>query len=150
MSDLRESEIFDRLAQSFGAAADHCEALAQQQHRIKGQRYNKLRNELQLLEGACRQAAMWRGDWRWLPIGQYAAECHKRVGDWLRHRRGAELFLKLAQNMRDAKLGALKMKDQATGVRGPILPERPKYEPVNRMVQVSAGGIIIPPGATLQ
>lgn len=150
MSDLTEFEIFDRLVTSFREAAEHCEALALQQNRITGQRYVKLRENLMLIEGAARQAAMWRDDWRWLKIGQYAAECHKRCGDWLRFKTRGRMFLTLAENMRMMQLAAEDMRTRATGVRGPILPEQPKYEPENRQVAVSAGGIILPEGATLQ
>lgn len=149
MSDLREAEIFDRLISSFRAAAEHCEALAQQEHRIKGQRYNRLRTELALIEGASRQAAMWRGDTRWLPIGRFANECHRRCGNWLRKREAPVLFTKLAENMRMMLTAAQRMKDARTGVRGPIVPEQPKYEPTLMQVR-TPGGIILPPGAVIQ
>jgi hypothetical protein len=148
VSDLREIEIFDRLISSFRAAEEHCRALAQQQHRIKGERYNKLRIELNLIEGACRQASAWREDSRWLQIGQYAAECHKRCGGWLRHRDPPKYFKLLADNMLMMMKATQTLKDQATGVRGAILPATPKYEPANR--RVSMGGIIIPTGAMMQ
>ncbi len=151
MSDLTEREIFDRLVSSFREAAEHCEALALQANRTQGQRYVKLREHLLLIEGACRQAAMWRDDSRWLTIGQFAADCHKKCGDWLRFKTRGPMFLKLADNMRMMLEAAKQRRDQATGVRGPILPETPKYEPENRSVQVvTPGGIILPEGATLQ
>lgn len=148
MSDLRESEIFDRLLTSFRAAEEHCRALAKQENRIKGQHYNKLRTQLQLIEGACRQAAVWREDSRWFQIGQYAAECHKRCGGWLRHRDPPKFFLLLADNMQMMFKAVQELKDRATGQRGAILPETPKYE--SPTPRVSMGGIIIPDGATIQ
>lgn len=148
VSDLTELEIFDRLISSFRAAEEHCRALARQENRIKGERYNKLRTELQLIEGAARQASAWREDWRWLQIGQYAAECHKRCGGWLRHRDPPKLFLLLADNMQMMLKATQQLKDRATGKIGLIVPERPKYEPVNR--QVSLNGLIIPAGVVLQ
>lgn len=151
MSDLTEREIFDRLVTSFREAAEHCEALAVQLNRVKGQRYVKLREHLLLIEGSCRQAAMWRDDSRWLDLGKFAAECHKRCGDWLRYKTKGPMFLKLAENMRAAQKGAEIMRDQATGVRGPILPTQPKYDPANRLVQVrTPGGLILPAGTVLQ
>lgn len=151
MSDLTEHEIFRRLSDSFREAAEHCEALAVQINRIKGQRYVKLREHLKLIEGACRQASMWRGDSRWLQIGQFAAGCHEKCGNWLRFHTKGPMFLKLAENMRMMQKAAEQMRDAATGVRGPILPELPKYQPVNRSVQVrTPGGLILPPGVSLQ
>lgn len=157
MSILTELEIYDRLMQSFRAAEDHCRALAKQENRIKGQHYNRLRTHLGLIEGCCRQAAQWREDYRWLKIGQYAAECHKRCGGWLRHRDPPKYFNLLADNMQMMLKATQEMKDRATGKMGAILPEMPKYEPENRQVHVStpreprtAGGIIIPQGVALQ
>lgn len=149
MSDLRDSEIFSRLITSFREAAEHCEALAHQKNRIQGQRYVKLRENLMLIEGACRQASMWRDDARWLEIGRYASQCHRKCGDWLRFKTRGPMFLKLAENMRMMLAATQKMRDAATGVRGSILPELPKYRPENRSVQVPAG-LIIPAGVTLQ
>lgn len=151
MSDLTAREVFERLVTSFREAAEHCEALAVQINRVKGQRYVKLRKHLMLIEGASRQAAFYRNDWRWLRIGQFAAECHKRCGNWLRFKTKGPMFLKCAENMRMMQKAAEQMRDQATGVLGPILPQQPKYEPENRAVQVrTPGGIILPEGATLQ
>jgi hypothetical protein len=151
MSDLREYEVFDRLATSFREAAEHCEALAVQINRVKGQRYVKLREHLMLIEGASRQAAFYRGDSRWFQIGQFAAECHKKCGDWLRFKTRGPMFQKCAENMRMMERAAEQMRDRATGVRGDILPPQPKYEPENRSVPVrTPGGIILPAGATLQ
>lgn len=151
MSDLTAREVFERLVTSFREAAEHCEALAVQINRVKGQRYVRLREHLLLIEGASRQAAFYRDDWRWLQIGQFAAECHKRCGDWLRFKTKGPMFQKCAENMRMMQKAAEEMRDAATGVRGAILPEQPKYDPENRSVQVrTPGGIILPDGATLQ
>ena len=148
VSALQEYEIFQRLEDSFRSAAEHCEALAIQQNRIKGQRYVKLREHLHFIEGASRQAAAWRSDARWLAIGQFAMECHKKCGDWLRFRTKGPMFKKCAENMRMMELASRELKDRATGRLGDILPEQPKYQ--SNSVQVSAGGILIPEGATLQ
>lgn len=151
VSDLSEIEIFDCLVTNFRDAAEHCEALALQHNRIEGQRYVKLRDNLVKIEGAARQAAMWRDDARWLAIGQHAAECHKKCGDWLRFKTRGRMFEKCAENMRMMLAAAQDMKDRATGVRGAILPPTPKYDPANRSVQVrTPGGLLLPVGATLQ
>lgn len=151
MSDLTELEVFDCLVSNFREAAEHCEDLALQHNRIAGQRYVKLRDNLMKIEGASRQAAMWRDDSRWLLIGQHAAECHKKCGDWLRFKTRGRMFEKCAENMRMMLAAAQQMKDRATGVRGAILPATPKYDPANRSVQVrTPGGLYLPAGAVLQ
>lgn len=82
MSDLTEAEIFDRMSESLRLAAEHCDNLAVDS--VKGPIYENLRDELELIEGCCKQASQWREDMRWWPIGAQMAECHKRAGDWLR------------------------------------------------------------------
>lgn len=134
MGQLTEREIFDCLAVNFRLAAEHCENLARLPR--KGQTYIELRKELRLLEGACRQAAAWREDARWLRVGLYMAETHRRAGDWLRGikqpgggwRPIAEgqrhpLFMKLAENLRAAQVKAEGLRDRVTGRRGMILPK---------------------------
>src|ERR1700751_4496145 len=61
-----EADIFD-LSENFRLAAEDCEKLARLPK--KGRAYTSLRNKLELLEGACRQAVAWRDDARWLHIG---------------------------------------------------------------------------------
>jgi hypothetical protein len=142
VSNLTEIEIFDRLMTSLGDAADHCKALALQENRIKGQRYIKLRENLMLVEGCCRQAAAWRGDTRWLPVGRFAAETHKKCGDWLRFRTRGKMFLHCAEVLLLARQAAEQLRDRATGKIGLILPERLAYQPENRTVAVPRGIIL--------
>jgi hypothetical protein len=142
VSNLTEVEIFDRLITSLGEAADHCKALATQENRIKGQRYVKLREQLHLVEGACRQAAAWRGDTRWLPIGRFAIDTHKKCGDWLRFRSRGPMFLKCAEVLLLARKAAQELKDRATGKTGLILPDQLPYRPENRKVAVPKGFIL--------
>lgn len=142
VSDLTEIEIFDRMITSFHEAADHCKALAIQENRIKGQRYVKLREHLHLIEGCCRQAAAWRGDTRWLPVGLFASETHKRCGNWLRFRTKGPMFLKAAEILLNAAEAAKQLRDRATGKIGLILPETPLYRPDTRPVQVPRGIIL--------
>ena len=134
MSDLTETEIFECLSHNLRLAAEDCELLATTPKR--GWIYDRFRKELKLVEGACRQAAAWRGDTRWLPLGMKMEECHQIVGEWLRGvkdetgvRRpipeGAKhpMFLKLAELLRAAHGEVEKLRTKKTGVVGPILPE---------------------------
>lgn len=133
MGALTEPEIFSCLAENFKLAAEHAEDLGKLPK--KGPTYQKFRTELKLLEGACRQAAFWRQDSRWLKIGLYMEECHKRAGDWLRgyktkegvritHKEGTlhPLFMKLADNLRKGQAAAEQLRTKKTGRVGMILP----------------------------
>lgn len=144
------------LADNFRKAANLCERLAREPRR--GPIYTELRECLGLLEGACRQAAAWRGDARWLQIGLMMAEAHKRAGNWLRGYRNNEgykvtlaqghlhpLFVKLADNLRAAEAKAQEVKTKKTGKLGLILP-RPLPAPHRdtRPVHISRSGLILP------
>ena len=158
MGALTENEIFSCLSDNFRSAAESCEALARLPK--KGPTYLKFRNELKLLEGACRQAAYWRSDSRWLQIGLYMEECHKRAGDWLRGIKQPNggrrpipqgklhpLFVKLAENLRSGQAQADCLRTAKTGTRGPILPKAgPAPHRDTRPVGYTKtpGGIIIP------
>jgi len=82
MSDLLEHEILDRMRTSLREAIQASNDLAVRSR--GGEAYDRLRDNLALVEGACRQMAMWRGDSRWLPFGMEMAEAHRRAGGWLR------------------------------------------------------------------
>jgi len=161
MGALTETEIFDCLTTNFRLAAEHCEDLARLPR--KGPTYRLLREELQLIEGACRQAAHWREDSRWLRIGIYMGEAHRLAGEWLRgikQPNGARikiaegqrhpLFMKLAENLRAGWKRAEEFRTRATGKIGTILP-RPLPAP-HRDTRPSGwnrspGGLLIPAGA---
>ncbi|HQT65360.1 MAG TPA: hypothetical protein PLO16_12690 [Acidocella sp.] len=154
MGALTEREIFDCLVTNFRLAAEHCEDLAKLPAR--GPTYNALRHELLLIEGACRQASVWREDTRWLSIGLMMHEAHERAGHWLRRHYPRPLFLKLADNLRAALKLAEQYQHTATHRLGMILPETPKaIRTEGRAVQVSlphgmrqtASGLIIPDSA---
>jgi hypothetical protein len=164
MGALTETEIFDCLATNFALAAEASDALAVLP--LKGQSYDKLRKALRLVEGACKQACVWREDARWLPIGQQMAECHQRAGDWLRgikmpdgtRRRLASgelhpCFHKLAEVLRAMAKMAQELKTRATKRSGMILPQ-PLPGPHRDTRPVGyrrvATGLLIPQGATLQ
>lgn len=162
MAKLTEAEIFDCLETNFRLAAEHCEDLAKLPR--KGPTYKKLIEELKLCEGACRQAAVWREDSRWFPIGLLMEEAHKRAGNWLRgvpqpgggSRPLAEgvlhpCFMKLADNLRLALKLAMQTKTQATHHRGMILPAQlpgPHRDTVpvgwTPALARTSGGIILP------
>lgn len=133
MGALTEAEIFDRQMTSLRLAAELCDDLAILP--LKGVAYDRLRRELRLIEGCCKQAAAWREDTRWLPIGMAMAECHRMAGEWLRGvpqddgtRRKISLgeqhplFKKLAEVLRGLALVVERTRDQATGRVGMILP----------------------------
>lgn len=158
MGALTEPEIFSCLSENFILAAKHCEDLARLPK--KGPSYRALRDALSLIEGAARQAAVWRQDARWYQIGLYVAEAHKRAGDWLRGyklpngqritiREGQlhPLFVKLAENLRAGHQKAEEFRTKATGRTGTILPT-PQPGPHRDTIPVgyrkTVGGIIIP------
>ena len=162
MGNLTEIEIFSCLSENFRLAAEDCDKLAKLPR--KGRSYSSLRDKLELLEGACRQAAVWRQDTRWLSIGMFMGECHKRAGEWLR---GVKvpggprvklapghihpLFMKLAENLRAAEARAEEFRTKATGRVGMILPDA---APAPHRDTVPVGwtrpsGLIIPDGVRL-
>lgn len=155
MGALTEREIFSCLSENFRLAAESCDELARVP--AKGPVYLKLREQLKLIEGACRQAAYWRGDSRWLRVGLLMAEAHKRAGGWLRGIKDSKtgrtikvapghlhpLFVMLGDNLRQARASAERLRTAATGRVGLILP--PGYEvqgPRNRV----GSGLILPAG----
>lgn len=138
MSRLTEVEILSRLRASLGEAIQASKDLA-----IKsrvGSPYSRLRDHLALIEGCCRQMAMWRGDYRWLPFGVAMANCHKRSGDMLRGHLEDGVFIPWSTgviNQNFVKLGAElgvvleylnTMATAKTGTLGPILPATPAEE----------------------
>jgi hypothetical protein len=170
MGALTEIEIFDCLVTNFRLAAEDADALAVLP--FKGECYDRFRRELQLIEGACRQASAWREDTRWLPIGLMIAEVHTRAGDWLRGIKMPDgtrvkvangqlhpLFVKLAENLRNLHAAAVRTRDAATGKRGAILPAMQKAPhrdtvPVgwtpSIVPQVPGRSLIVPPGSLMQ
>ncbi len=171
MGALTEIEIFDRMVTSLRSAIDTSDAMARSP--LRGWLYDKLRRDLRLIDGCCRQAATWRSDARWLPIGVLMTECHKRSGDWLRGIQQPDgsrvkvadgemnpMFQGLANCLRGVLALAIRTRDERTGVAGPILaPVMPgPIRTQGRQVQVkmptgesvTEAGIIIPNGARVQ
>lgn len=161
MGELTEREIFSCLSENFVLAAQHCEDLARLPR--KGPSYHSLRGELRLIEGAARQAAYWRQDTRWLQIGLYVEEAHKRAGGWLRGyklpsgeritiREGQlhPLFVKLAENLRAGHRKAEEFRTKATGRIGTILPKvqaGPHRDTVPVGYRKTLSGILLPGAA---
>ena len=159
MSDLTEAEIFECMRENLALAAEHCDHLAIESY--NGGAYEMLRDELEKIEGCCKQASQWREDMRWWPIGQLMGECHKKAGGWLLgykidgetvHIAMGEKnlnFVKLAENLR----AVIRLVDQTqrgkTGKAGAIIPEPVKpFMRDNRKfgyrASLSPGGIILP------
>jgi hypothetical protein len=137
MGDLTEAEIFSCLADNFKSAAQDCDTLSKRPR--NGRAYDDLRRKLKLIEGACRQAAYWRQDTRWLPIGLMIEDVHQRAGGWLRGVPTTDgrkiplaagqlhpLFAKLADNLRALYTVAEDLRTKATGRSGIILPDQIK------------------------
>lgn len=161
MGALTEIEIFACLRENLVLAIEHCDDLASLP--LKGTTYDKLRHELRLIEGCCRQASAWREDTRWLPIGKLMAEAHQKAGGWLRGYKdpltgqrikfapGVQnpLFRMLADNLRGLLKAVDGLKSRPTGRVGMILPEElpgPHRDtvPVGWRPQ---GGLILPDSA---
>lgn len=159
MGQLSETEVLDCLKSNLRLAAQSCDQLAVAPR--TGAPYAALRDQLRLVEGACRQIAYLRGgDTRWLAIGMYMAKAHKFAGDWLRgvkQPNGARVkiapgqihpyFTKLASNLRAAYAKAEELRARATNQIGPILP-RPGPAPHRDTRPAgwsrSPGGLIVP------
>lgn len=159
MARLSETEIFSKMTESLRLAEEASRELAV--HPGAGETYNKLRFNLRLVEGCCRQASAWRDDTRWLPIGLVMGKAHKLAGDWLR---GVQMpngrrrplaagerhpaFLGLAANLLSCLQNIEKLRTGKTGVRGAILPAmQPAPHRDHRPVQVRMpGGILLPTG----
>ena len=120
---LSEREIFDQMLMSLRGAIDDCVEIASQPR--SGPQFERLRAKLKLVEGCCRQAAAWREDTRWLPIGITVEQAHQRARGWL-HRptvASKKLFLMLADNLRLLEKAVVGLQTKATGRKGIILPD---------------------------
>ena len=158
MGHVTEAEIAACLVHNFRLAAQHCDDLAVLPAR--GPTYRKLRDELKLIEGCCRQLSAYREDTRWLPVGLMMAEAHRRAGSWLRDKSmprtattnaAHPLFTRLAENLRAGQKAAERLRDMATYRVGMILPDPlPGPHRETRPVQVmTPGGLIVPDNVRL-
>lgn len=134
MGRLTEREIFDRMMGCLRAAASCCAQLSVTPRH--GALYDQLRKNLRLAGDACRQAATWREDTRWLNFDKQLTHCLKIAGDWLRGYKNElghrvhlapseiyQLFSKLGLNLAAMHTLAEKTRDEKTGKRGMILPK---------------------------
>ena len=162
MGALTETEIFDQMRTSFGFAIEAATDLARLP--LKGHNYDKLRKNLRLIEGCCKQANTWREDTRWLTYIGLTSKCHQMAGEWLRGIKQEDgrrikiaegqlhpAFVMLADNLRAMQNAAEQMRTRATGRRGMILPDAQRAphrdtRPVGYTggLPMSAGGIILP------
>lgn len=167
MGALTEREIFDRMSGCLKDAVSCCVQISRSKRR--GALYDKLRKNLTLAGGCCRQAAYWRQDARWLKHDALLAECHKKAGDWLRGYKdpfsGArtmlapklvnELFFMLAQKLAELHNLAVDLRDKKTNRAGMILPivkpapgvrHRPQAVMLPPGMRSTPSGLIIPHG----
>jgi hypothetical protein len=146
VSALTEREIFACLRENLRGAADDCDQIAKQP--LSGVHFDRMRRRLKLCEGACRQAAFWREDSRWLPIGIKMEEAHQRARTWL-HRptvKSKKLFTKLGDNLRQLARAVDRMETARTGRMGMILPEvqAPPLRQGRPVQVITPGGLILP------
>lgn len=144
MSVLTEVEIWDALRNGLRSSIDLCGKLATVP--AQGPNYRKLIEQLELVEGACRQVGAFRFDMRWNLLGYEVSRFHQRLGDCVRSRAARTIFLAQAEMLRAHLEFADRMRTAKTGRRGPILP-KPKPAPhrQNRPVSVTLpSGLIVP------
>ena len=159
MGALTEAEIFDCMAENLRKAIYHARELAVSPR--KGPAFIAFRAELKLVEGACRQAAVWRQDTRWYPLGVMMEDVHQRAKEWLRGVVDTEtgqrrmipegvkhpLFTKLADNLESLLANVEQLRTKATGRMGMILPvERPGPHRQTR----DAYKVMLPPGMAIR
>lgn len=147
---------------SLKTAADYSEQLAVAP--FKGEIYDKFRDEIGFIEGACRQASAWRDDARWLDLAAPMAEVHKRAGDWLRGYKVYGERVKLAEkelNLNFIALAAvlrrmMKAVDTLKNARppklgmitpDPVMPFLREDRKHRVILPPSVGSLIIPHGA---
>lgn len=146
VSDLTESECWDRLRDSLRKSIDLTKRLAVLP--AKGKAYRELVEQLQLVEGAARQIGSFRDDTRWNWFGFEMASFHQRAGDIIRCKEPAVIFNRMAQMMEFFLDKADKLHTAKTGRRGPILPiVRPGPHRETRPVYVQRPSGLVVPGA---
>ena len=143
-STLTEKEVFDVITTNLRDAAENCELLAKLP--AKGPTYIKLRENLQLIEGGCRQIVEFRRDMRYDLLGMRARDCHQRAGDWLRSVSAPILFFKLATALRKIRHDMERLRNARTGRRGPILPAvgRGKHRETRPVYIRRPSGLVMP------
>jgi len=146
MGALTEQEIFSAMRENLRGAADDCDLIAN--HPSSGPAFDRMRKRLKLVEGCCRQAAYWREDARWLPMGVKMEQAHQIARKWL-HRptvQAKKLFTGLAAVLRQFADQLDKLQNARSNRVGLILP-KPQAAPLRsgRPVQVmTPGGVLLP------
>lgn len=146
VSNLSETDIFDRLRTSLRAAIQHTKDLAFLP--AQGPTYLKLIEELKLIEGAARQAQFWRQDMRWGVVANEMEAFHQKIGQAIRSHQARRIFLRMAEMMQFFLDRANELQNAKTGRMGAILPKvQPGPHRETRPVHISKGGIILPSAA---
>lgn len=142
---LTEQEIFDCLKTNLQGAADDCDMIAR--HPQSGLAFQRMRSRLALAEGACKQAAFWREDARWLRIGLVIETAHQKARQWLDPATVStkKMFTTLASALRQMLLDLKRLETGATGRTGMILPKAQALPFANRRSFIQ-----VPPSAVLQ
>lgn len=146
MTVLTEVEIFACMRENLKGAADDCDMIARFPQ--SGIAFDRMRGRLKLVEGACRQAAHWRQDARWLQPGLKMEQAHQIARTWL-HRpsvQSKKLFKGLAAALRKMLADLERLETAPTHRVGMILP-KPQPGPLRqgRPVQVvRPSGLIVP------
>ena len=121
MSALTEQEIFSLMAQELKLGAECCDKLAMSPK--QGPLFDALRKHLKTIEGCCRQAAHWREDTRWLPVGIEMEKAHQFARRWIVEHYSRKMFTLLAAKMLELHKIAVDLRDKAPPKLGLILPE---------------------------
>lgn len=135
---LHEAEILDVLMQNLRSAKSDCEIIARQPR--SGLAFIRLRRSLKLAEGACRQAAQWREDARWLKPGLYLEQAHQIARGWL-HRptvQSKKLFTGLAAALGQMLFDLKRLEKMRSGQVGSILLPNSVPNPMARLVHAPA------------
>lgn len=153
MGALTEVEIFSCLSDNLRASIQLATDLAYKPG--QGPTYSDFRDEMLSAENCCKQAAVWRQDSRWYPLGNVIAQHAAITGKWLRGyktegREGKtfysrDLYLLLAENLSGLLVIMEHLKTDRTERIGAILPDiQPLSRTQGRPMQVkSPGGVIL-------
>ena len=118
---LSETEIFSLMAERLKLAAECADKLAVSPK--QGPTFHALRGYLKEIEGCCRQAAYWREDSRWLPVGLEMEKAHQLARRWIAEHYSRKLFTMLATKLRELEKIAADLRDKAPPKLGLILPD---------------------------
>ena len=118
---LTEAEIKDMWRSSMLAAASDCSLL--QTLPAQGATFVRLRENLKLAEGACRQMGHWREDSRWIYLAPQLENLHQMARMMIVSHYARQLFTKLEITLRKIVAGAHDLETKKTGKVGMILPD---------------------------